>query len=440
MPKGYSAKWIISGDGNLYENSTLIVDEGKVEGIFKTEELTPESCKHVRDYGNSIITPGFINLHNHLQYTEVGHKTSSFWGFLKRIVATLRKNYFLAGIKKTSFVYKIGNLLSEYFQLTRDEKLKSFKNGLIQSVLNGTTTVAQLSRETKYFEILNEVPIKTYLFFELFSDGRESSKIEFRSIQKRIDKLLKNKSENTFIGVAPHSICSVHKRLFKTLVKYCKKNNILMTVRIAESSDELDWLKFGFSDVDIMNAFCGLKKFEPYVKGVSPVTYLNELGVINKRLIASYCNFLSDADLEILKENEVSLAYCPRVSEGLHQKRLGLDSVLKYFPNNFGFGTNSLTFNGDLSLLNEVKAVNDGVLSPLDVIKYLTSIPAKILRIDNITGSLHQGKDADFNVFKLNEGEGYEGILNKSKPEFVYIKGKKIVKNGELKIRIEKEK
>ena len=30
MSKGYSAKWIISADGNLYEDSTLITDEGKV--------------------------------------------------------------------------------------------------------------------------------------------------------------------------------------------------------------------------------------------------------------------------------------------------------------------------------------------------------------------------------------------------------------------------
>ena len=69
---------------------------------------------------------------------------------------------------------------------------------------------------------------------------------------KIIDKFLKNKSENTFIGLAPHSICSVHKRLFKTLAKYCKKNNLLMTLRIGESQEEMDWLKHGFSDVDLL--------------------------------------------------------------------------------------------------------------------------------------------------------------------------------------------
>ena len=243
MSKGYSAKWIIAADGNLYEDCTLIIDEGKVQQIVKTSELDPASIKHHKDFGHSVITPGFINLHNHLQYTEIGKiKSKGFKASIKRAFVNFKKHYFIAGINKNSFIFKLANLLSEYFCLGRDEKIHSFKKGLELSVLNGTTCVAQLSRESKYFDLLNEIPVKTYLFFELFSDSPDSSKEEFRTIQKKIDKLLKQKSENTFVGVAPHSVCSVHKRLFKTLVKYCKKNNILMTIRLAESQEEMDWL------------------------------------------------------------------------------------------------------------------------------------------------------------------------------------------------------
>ncbi len=433
MSKGYSAKWIIAADGNLYTDCTMIVDEGKVQEIVKTESLDENSIKHHKDFGYSVITPGFINLHNHLQYTEVGKiKSKGFKYWIKRCFVNFKKHYFIAGISKNSFIFKLANLLSEYFCLGRDEKIYSFKRGLELSLLNGTTCVAQLSKESKYFDVLNEIPVKTYLFFELFSDSPDSSKEEFRIIQKKIDKLLKQKSENTFVGVAPHSICSVHKRLFKTLTKYCKKNNILMTVRLAESQDEMDWLKFGFSDVDILNSFTGNKKFEPNIKGISPVVYLDELGVINKRLLATYGNYLTDSDLEILKEHGVSFVYCPRVSDFLHNKKLDFDTVLKYFPKKFGFGTNSLAFNPDLSLLNEVRYVNNGQLNAIEVIEYLTKYPAKILRLDNITGSLEEGKDADFNVFKLNDNEDYNNVVQKSRPDYVYIKGHKMVSKGEL--------
>ena len=73
--------------------------------------------------------------------------------------------------------------MSDYFCMTREEKIASFKKGIELSLLNGTTAVAQLSRESKYFDVMNEMPLKTYLFFELFSDSVDSSKEEFRAIK-----------------------------------------------------------------------------------------------------------------------------------------------------------------------------------------------------------------------------------------------------------------
>ena len=221
----------------------------------------------------------------------------------------------------------------------------------------------------------------------------------------------------------------------KSVKEYCKKHNILMTIRLGESKDELDWLDHGFSDIDLLNEFTGHKKFEPAVTGLSPAKYLEEMGILSKQLLISYGNYLSDSDLEILNKNKVSLAYCPRISDNLHNQKLSLDKVLEFFPNRFGFGVNSLAFNSDLSLLNELKYVNNGVLNVIDAIKYLTIIPAKILRLNNIIGSLETDKDADFNVFELNENEDYNSILNKEKPNHVYIKGKRVVKRGELNIK-----
>ncbi len=436
MAKVYKAKWIIPSDGNVYEDSALVVDEGKVQEIIKQTDLDEALYEHIKDFKNSVITPGFVNLHNHLQYTQVKNKKKKdLKEKIKRLYTMFKKYYFLTGISKKSFIYKLANLLSEYFCMSKDEKKSSFKKGLELSLLNGTTALAQLSKESKYFNLLNETPLKTYLFFELFSDSVETSKEEFRSIQKKIEKFKNQKSQNTFIGVAPHSVCCVHKRLFRILAKYCKKHNILMTLRLAESKEEMEWLKHGFSDIDLLNEFTGNKKFEPITENLTPVQYLKELGILSKQLIISYGNFLSEADLATLLESKVSLAYCPRISDNLHNKKLNLDEVLKYFPNRFGFGVNSLAFNQDLSLLNELKYVNNGILDAKEAIRYLTIIPAKILRLNNTIGSLECDKDADFNVFELNENEDYNAILNKERPTHVYINSRRVVKYGQLNIK-----
>ncbi len=435
MAKAYRAKWIIPSDGNVYEDCALIVDEGKVQEIIKQSDLVEENYTHVRDFANSVITPGFVNLHNHLQYSELCYNKTSLKRRLKRLYTVFKKHYFLAGISKKSFIYRLANLLSDYFCMTKEEKIASFKKGIELSLLNGTTAVVQLSKESKFFELLNETPLKTYLFFELFSDSVKTSKEEFRSIRKKIEKLKNQKSQNTFIGIAPHSVCCVHKRLFKILVKYCKKHNILLTIRLAESKEEINWLEHGFSDVDLLNEFTGQKKFEPLALELSPAKYLEELGVLSKQLLISYGNYLSEEDLKLLKEHKVSLAYCPRISDALHDKKLSFETVLEYFPNRFGFGVNSLAFNSDLSLLNELKYVNNGRLDVVEALRYLTIVPAKILRLNNITGSLEADKDADFNVFKLEEGEDYNALLNKERPDNVYIMGRRVVKRGELNIK-----
>ncbi|MBR5304624.1 MAG: amidohydrolase family protein [Candidatus Gastranaerophilales bacterium] len=434
MAKAYKAKWIIPSDGSIYEDCALIVDEGKVQEIVKQETIEEDKFDIVRDFKNALITPGFVNLHSHLQYTDLKAKNKNLKAKFKKLYTILKKHYFLTGISKKSFIFRLANLLSDYFCMTRDEKIASFEKGIELSLLNGTTAVAQLSRETKYFEVLNKSPLKTYLFFELFSDSVDSSKEEFRAIKKKIDKLKMQKSENTFVGVAPHSVCCVHKRLFKILVKYCKKHNILMTIRLAESKEEMDWLKHGFSDVDLLNEFTNHKKFEPAEIGLTPAQYLEQLGVLSKQLIISYGNYLPVSDLELLNAQKVALAYCPRISDSLHDKKLSLDFVTQYFQSRFGFGLNSLAFNKDLSLLNELKYANNGQLDVLEAIKYLTIIPAKILRLNNIIGSLEVDKDADFNVFELEDGEDYNAILNKERPNHVYIKAKRVVKNSKMNI------
>ena len=106
-----------------------------------------------------------------------------------------------------------------------------------------------------------------------------------------------------------------------------------MTIRLGESQEEIDWLKHGFYDIDLLNEFTGHKKFEPLVENVTPAQYLKTLGVLSKQLLVSYGNYLNDSDLELLSENKVSLAYCPRVSDNLHNKKLDFEKVLKYFPN-----------------------------------------------------------------------------------------------------------
>ncbi|MBQ2871508.1 amidohydrolase family protein [bacterium] len=434
--RAYKAKWIITAEGEPLENHYLIVEDGKVIDVLPHEKVNFDDLVKVKDFGNAVITPGFVNLFTQLQYTDINkYRSKTIKSFIKRIFKNIIRKYIFAGIPQSSYVRGLARMYKEYFCWERTEKIRSFKHGLEKAMLSGTTCIAQVSKENKYFQILNNAPIKTYLFFELYADSRDAGKSEFRKISSKIEYFIKNKSDNMFIGVAPCSLSMVHKRLWKIISKYARKNNLLMLIRIAESQEEMDWLKHGFSDIDMLHMYLGMRKLNPYRQNISPVQYLKDLNVLSKKVLVANANYLSKDEFKELADTSVKFVYSPRYDDLNHGRKQEFKDVVDLFGENFGFGTESyFNIEEDHSLINEANYANkDNILNCIDLIKHLTIYPAKILKLDSIVGSLSKGKHADFNVFNLNENESYCNILSKANPDMVYVNGHRIVQNQQLR-------
>lgn len=107
-------------------------------------------------------------------------------------------------------------------------------------------------------------------------------------------------------------------------------------------------------------------------------------------------NYAED-ELEQLAETGVKFIYQPLYSSEICNKKLDFETVLKYFSENFGFSTQSFSSEKTYSLLELARNANsNNSIDTVDLIKYLTIYPAKILRLDNSIGSIEIGKDADF--------------------------------------------
>jgi len=437
--KCYKSKWILTAEGEILEDYAIVVDEGKIVDILPNCEVKfDDEEKIVKELGNAVITPGFIDLFTQYQYTDVSSsKPKCAKNKVKKFFQTIAKNYTFVGVKSDNYSLKWANILSDYFAMDRNEKISSFKEGIVESVKQGTTCIAQVSKEYKYFDIINKVPIKNYLFFEVYADSSDKSKKKFKDLRAKVEDLIYHKGENTHIGIMLHSISSVHKKLWELFSKYCRKHNMILLTRFAESQDEIEWINFGFSDIDLLHKFMGFRKITPYAKNVSPVEYLNGLKVLSKKVVAANANYVSEEDLQALADTGVKYVYQPLYSEEICNKKLPLDVVLKYFSGNFGFSTQSFKNDKSFSLLKLANDVNTDTNLPIEeLVKYLTIYPAKILRLDNITGSIKIGKDADFNVFKLPEGADYHALKDITTPYSTYSKGRKLIKNGNVRFSL----
>lgn len=429
--KCYKSRWILTSTGEVLENFALVVDEGKITDIIPQTDvdLAPE---YIKDFGNSVITPGFVDLFTQYQYTNVGKiKPKSFKYKLKKFFITLSMKFNFAGISKDNYCYKWAQILTDYFSMTRDEKLESFADGIEASIAAGTTCIAQVSREYKFFDIINRLPIKTYLFFEIYADSSMKSKKTFKYMRSVVEDLIYHKGPNTYIGIMLNSISGVHRKLWELFSKYCRKHNMLMMTRFIESVDEIEWLEHGFSDIDILHKFIGFRKISPFDRELSPVEYLEKMKVPSNKVIIANANMATDKDLQKLSDDNVKFVYQPLYNQEMNGEDLGFEKVLKYFDTRFGISTQSFSPDKDFNLLKLVLKLNEEIqMDIVELLKYITIYPAKILRLDHITGSIEKGKDADFNVFKLDEGEDYKALNHHFEPYSTYSQGSKLVKKG----------
>ena len=433
--KCYKAKWILTSN-EVLEDMAIVVDEGKIIDIIPNSQVNFEE-KYVKELGNAVITPGFIDLLTQYQYTDILNvKPNDIKSKFKKFFKMFSLKYNFAGVRADNYSRKWAGILTNYFALDRANKINSFKHGVTESIKAGTTCIAQVSKEFKYFETINKLPIKNYLFFEVFADSKDSSKKTFKTLRAKIEDLILHKGENTHIGVMLNSISGVHKKLWELFSKYCRKHNMLMMTRFAESLDEIEWLEHSFSDIDLLHKFMGMRKISPYATEISPVDYLKNLKVLTKKVLVANANYDS-SELDKLAETGAKFIYQPLYSEEICNKKLDFETVLKYFPQSFGLSTQSFSDNRSFSLLKLANNLNqNNQLDIVELIKYLTIYPAKILRLDNSIGSIEIGKDADFNVFKLMDGEDFNALAKMEFPYATYSKGRKLVKRGEVRFTL----
>lgn len=434
--KCYKAKWILTSAEEILEDMAIVVDEGKIIDIIPNSQVNFDE-KYVKELGNAVITPGFIDLLTQYQYTDIlDARPQDFKSKIKRFFKMFSLKYTFAGVAQDNYSRKWAGILTNYFTLDSAHKINSFKHGVIESIKAGTTCIAQVSKEFKYFELINKLPIKNYLFFEVFADSKDNSKKTFKGLRVKIEDLIFHKGENTHIGIMLNSISGVHRKLWALFSKYCRKHNMLMMTRFAESQDEMEWLEHGFSDIDLLHKFMGMRKISPYSKDLTPVEYLNNLKVLTKKVLVANANYDS-AELDKLAQTGAKYIYQPLYSEEICNSVVDFKTVLDNFSGNFGLSTQSFAPCRSFSLLKLANDLNkDGLLNIEELIKYLTVYPAKILRLDNSIGTIEVGKDADFNVFKLPEGEDYRALSRLEMPYSTYSKGRKLVKRGEIRFSL----
>ncbi len=176
----------------------------------------------------------------------------------------------------------------------------------------------------------------------------------------------------------------------------CSEETLL---KLKESSDKYDILMH----THVSETEKEVKDFQK-TKKKTPVEHLDEIGILNDKLIAVHCNWLTNKDVDIFSKRNCSVVHCPTSNMKLANGRM--PPLREIFSKNIrvGLGTDGCASNNNLDMFEEMKncsLVNkfynrDPTFIPAQKALDLATIDgASVFRIDDKVGSVEEGKSAD---------------------------------------------
>ena len=391
-----------------YEKLDIVIADDTIKEL--TNEYKGEYDKLI-DATNKVVMPGLINCHTHLGMSVFRATNDSL---------TLEKWL-------QEKIWPIED------KLTNDDIYYTTMLSCIEMIKSGTTT----SNDMYYncngsLKAIKECQVRS-LFSRCLMDSDGGG-------DKRIEEFLKLYNENasqdliTF-SVAPHAIYTCSYEYLKKCANLAKELKLPIHIHFCENLDEVNNIK------------------NKYHK--SPVALLKELGYLENKLILAHATYISDLELEELKNRDVSFVHNPISNLNLG---CGIADITKYRKYvNITLGTDGQGSGNNLNLFKHMSYVDllqkgiykdPTIFSSYDVLKIATINGAKALGLGNLVGSITPGKKADIIIIDLDSTETYPSPdlitnivhnVDASNIDTTIVNGKILMENHQIKLSINED-
>jgi len=401
----------------ILNNGVLIVDKGRIIDVGDQSLLTKYNSTKVIDADKKLVMPGLINTHTHTGNTM-------FRGIAddRPLMDWLNK-----------FIFPL-----ETKFCNRDMVTLSAKLSIMEMIKSGTTTFCDMY----YFEqdvarVAKDIGMRAVLAETVMDYPTPTVKNlseNFRYSEELIetwknDSLIK-------IAVAPHAPYTNNGDTLKKAKQFADKNDLGFFINLAETEQEvLDSLK---------------------MHKLTPVEFLESLGVLQGDVFAVHCVHLSENDKQIFQKNNIGVSYNAISNMKLASGVAPICDLIKRGVV-VGIGTDGAASNNTLNMFEEmdmgsklqkVFTKDASVLNAQTVVEMATLNGAKLLNLESSCGSIEIGKQADVIVIDLNLPHLlplysiYSQIvyaMNGSEVDTVIINGQIVMEERQLKT-IEEER
>ena len=402
---------IITMDKNktIFYNGSIAIKDNKILEV-DAKEIVAEKYKadKVIDAANKMVIPGLINGHTHAGM-------SLLRGYADDL--------------------PLKSWLEEHIWPI-EEKYMNMKNiglgtklAILEMVHAGITCYNDMYfHENKVAEVSAKAGIRTVIGEGLIDYPDSSNNIE-EKFQYIEELLFKWKEEQLIeISVAPHSPYTCTPELLKRTKKFADQKNLTYHIHLAETNIEKNLIPDN---------------------NLTPTQYLESLDLLSDNVVAVHCVHLNKKDINLLKNNNVSVVHNPTSNNKLASGIAPVKDLIKANVN-VCLGTDSAASNNNLDIFKEMKSASliqkvingDPTTLPAEKIFEMATInAAKALKIKHKVGSIEKNKYADIVIMDINNAHSvpmydpYSHLVyaaNSADVETVVVNGKMVMKNKEI--------
>jgi 5-methylthioadenosine/S-adenosylhomocysteine deaminase len=379
--KRYHARWVVPVTSSPVENGCVVEDGGVIQYVGPLDGA-PAGEDH--DLGESVLLPGIINTHTHLELTAMR-------GFLEDLCFN-------------DWIDKLRSSRKE--ALTEEMLLDSARYGIVEGLHAGITTYADTCSTGLVMEAMLEMGVRGIMFQETFGSAPEQCDSAMEMLRNAVAVLLEKETDLVRIGISPHAPYTISDDLYAAAARFAQESGLRMGLHIAESEAE----------AEIVCMASGPFATEWRVRGLllerrarSPIALLEKTGCLATAPLLIHCVHLDAEDISAIARNRCAVAHCP-ASNAKFGHGISPIADLLAAGVTVGLGSDSVASNNRMDILEEARLAalfqravkkSEGAFSAKQALELATIGGARALRIDDRVGSLEVGKDADLAAFSL---------------------------------------
>lgn len=357
---------------HIFEPGALAVNGDQIIAVGQEDDLLAAyDANETIDCGAKVLLPGLINAHTHVPMT-----------LIRGLADDLRLD-----------VWLLGYMMPVEREFVSPEFVRlGTKLACAEMIKSGVTCFADMYYfEDDIAEATAEVGMRALPGQSVMKFAAPDAS-SFEEALIKAEEFIKKWAGHPLIipTLAPHAVYSTTPEILEACSELARKYDVPVQIHISETLNEVEDLR--------------------EEQGMPVVPYVKKFGILETKMIAAHCVHIDEGEMRSLQHANAGIAHNPssnmKLASGFAPISRMLDLNL-----NVGIGTDGPASNNDLDMIEEMRLATfiaknftgDPTAMPArQTLAMGTSIGAKALHIDHLTGSLEVGKKADLILIDLH--------------------------------------